>query len=534
MISKYLFNNVAPLLLRMRWKKINFSLFENRNLQLKLDKGLPNITLNTPKKYKILIGSIRSQANSNLFEGGVGMAFSKAGIETSVLRCGQFLKSCETKSHFKDDQMSCSMCHIEFDYFLKTFNLPAISYSELISRDLKEEINKFVDTCDLTEFRYYKGYDLQNEWYCALQRYYLSTEKYLVEKEKIAKQFLFTVISSFEAGRILVNKENFTHLFTSHGIYSTWGSLVAGFRAAGGDVTVWGRGYYESGIVSFKNESYLNGLKHYDYEYVKERLNPKYLNIVESYLDSKWSLTNNSDTIKYYHNKNHNDNSDIDINEGINYIGFFPNIPWDGQAFVSTENYRSLNDVVETLIKYVDSHKNTHIIIRPHPAENPLRNPNIGETFLDIADKYKLQEHHSFTIIPYDSPITSYDVAEKVKVNVLFAGTIGVELAAKGLNVIQLGRNVSSNKEIFFEPASYVEFESTLDEILEEKYPKVNPEVRQKALEWAAFYYCQAHVQDPFFNYKGYRMVDVKDSMSTDRIDSYLTWVLNGKGLYHI
>jgi len=373
-MKKYFFNAIAPFLLQIRWRKSKLSLFKNNILQKKLYSRIPVLEIEGKKDYKILIGSIRSQAHSLLFEGAIGLTFRKAGFHVSTLRCGQYLKSCETKSHFKDNQMACSMCHKEFDYFKKVFRLDEITYDELIDSELKKEILQFINHIKLNKFDKWKGFSLQNEWKCALQRYYLSTETKIEEKPDIAKSFLFSVIASFEVGKTLVKKYGYTHLFTSHGIYSTWGGLVAGFREAGGDVTVWGRGYYKSGIVSFKNESYLNGLKYFDRTIVEKYLNPKYIDDVKFYLESKWKLINNNDSVNYYKNhKNHKNKDILNLKEDIYYISFFPNIPWDAQAFVSTKNYKSLTDVLESLIKYTKIQKNTHVIIRPHPAENPKR-----------------------------------------------------------------------------------------------------------------------------------------------------------------
>jgi hypothetical protein len=534
MLSKIFFNSVAPILLKIRWRRVDLKIFSNKEERNKLNTKLSKTpTINNAKKSKILIGSIRSLAHSNLFEGGVGQSFVKAGVPVSVLRCGQFLKSCETKSHFKDNQMSCSMCHKEFDYFTKSFGLNEITYDSLIDIKLKREILDFIETIDLNSFSTWKGVSLRNEWLCALQRYYLSTDTKISENPEIAEQFLYTVLTSFEVGRILVEEKQFTHLFTSHGIYSTWGGLLAGFRNANGDVTVWGRGYYKSGIVSFKNESYLNGLKNLDRSYIINNYNSKYLDEVKTYLDSKWKLSNDNDSIKYYDKDTIATEFKLELKEGKKYISFFPNIPWDGQAFVSTENYKNLNDIIESLLSYVKTRSDVHIIVRPHPAENPSYNPNIGETFLDISKQYKLDSHPSFTIIPYESSITSYDVADLVKANVLFAGTIGVELAAKGLNVIQLGKNVSSNKGFYLEPKTYDELKNSLNLLLDENYSSNSDDISKNALQWASFYYAQGHMEDIFFKYSGYRMVDIVDDLDTEKLSHYMNWVLEGKGLYH-
>jgi|GEM_PF-4415763 Capsule polysaccharide biosynthesis protein. len=538
-IKKTIYNAIAPILLKLRWKRVNLKLFNNKELQADLNAKLSlNLSLKSTGKPKIIIGSIRSQAHSNLFEGAIGGSFKKAGLEVAVLRCGQFLKSCETKTHYKDNQISCSMCHSEFDYFKKTFQLDEVSYDDLIDSKLRNNINNFVNAVDLTKVDEWDGYSIQNEWSCALQRYYLSTDIRLSEKPEIARQFLFTTISSFEAGKKLVKKDGFTHLFTSHGIYGTWGGLVAGFRYAGGDVTVWGRGYYNSGIVSFKGESYLNGLKFITRDFFLDKIRKENAEEVKSYLEARWTLTNDADLVKYYEK---GDSSGAVSLESImqtdkKYIGFYPNIPWDGQAFVSTKNFRSLRDVLESLIKYADKHNDVHVIIRPHPAENPEKNPHIGETFLDITKEYEIAANENFTVLPYETSITSYDIAEKVKANVLFAGSIGLELAAKGLSVIQMGRNVSSNKDIYYEPNDYNEFEKMLDGILNNGANKeivINEEIKNKALEWATFYYSQVHMRDQFFDYKGYTMEKTKDKIDDKRLSNYLDWILTGKELYY-
>ncbi|MEP6613261.1 MAG: hypothetical protein ABJA76_15280 [Mucilaginibacter sp.] len=471
-----------------------------------------------------------------MFEGALGSAFKKNGFEVTLLQCGQFFKSCETKSHFKDNQMTCSMCHEEFKHFKEAFGLESIKYEELISDTVKKEIETFVYSCDLTKVDSWKGYSIKDEWSSAVQRYYLSSNMHLSANPEIARNFLFTTISSFEAGRILKEDKKFTHLITSHGIYSTWGGVIAGFKAAGGNVTVWGRGYYNSGILSYKGGSFLNGLKHFMRGDFLDRLNPGNVESIKAYMESRWTLTNDNDLIKYYDNKDPIKNNELSLPAGKKYIGFYPNIPWDGQVFVATENYRGLRDVIESLMKFVAENPEAHIIVRPHPYENPAKNPNIGERFMDLAAEYNLSEANGFSIIPYSSSIKSYDLAEMVNVNVLLAGTIGLEFAAKGFPVIQLGENISSNKGIFFEPKNYDELSGILTKLLFEEREKAFFDadlIKRNALEWCAFFFKQAHLDDPFFKTKGTKMIGIKEQVDEQLMQKYMEWVLSGEGLFY-
>jgi hypothetical protein len=525
---------ISPILLRIRWRRSSVVLFRDKKEQEKLLDLIPNLILprSETKTQKIIIGSIRSLAHSNLFEGGIGKSLKNAGFEVSVLRCGQFLEACETKSYFKDNGITCSMCHREFDSFKKVFDLDEIAYEEILDPVIMSEIYKFIQSTSLHEFNIWKGYSLEKEWKSALKRYYLGTDIKIDERPDVAKKFLFSTIASFEIGRTLVNQLGFTHLFTSHGIYSTWGGLAKGFKESGGDVTVWGRGYYKSGIISMKGESYLNGLGLLDRDFIGQNINYKYHQDAKKYLDSRWNLTSKSDLVDFYSYQNTDNKEFFNFVDGIDYVGFFPNVPWDGQVFVSTDRIKGIRDVIEYILRYIRDHNSIHFIIRPHPWENPERNPYIQETFLDIAKEYNLDNIDEISIVPHGSSISSYAIAERIKVAVILAGTLGIELAARGVDVIQLGRSVSSNKGIFYEPQSYQEFSKRLEEILSSK--SLAKEERQKnALDWATLFYCQAHMEDPFFNFRGTHVVSVKDSINSLNLSQYLTWILEGDGLFH-
>lgn len=533
-MNKIIWNLIAPFLLKIRWKRVSLNIFNKKG---EIDLSIPKVENIENKKYKIIIASIRSLAHSNLFEGAIGKALQDNGYEVKVLRCGQYLQNCETKSHFKNNQMTCSMCHKEFSYFQKTFGLDSIEYADLITKEERIEIDQFVRKANLNKVKEWKGINIEKEWHSALQRYYLSPNMHLSSKPETARNFLFTVIINIQSG-FKLKELGFTHLFTSHGIYSTWGGIIAGFNEAGGNVSVWGRGYYKSGIISFKNESYLNGLKYFIRNDFVNKLRIEKIDEIKKYLDSRWSLTNDFDLVKYY-SKNDNQTNDLEkiipVDKFI--IGFYPNIPWDGQVFVATENFKGLRDVIKALIKYVNSNEDVHVVVRPHPYENPNRNPHIGERFLDLAKEYGIDKSVKFTIIPYDSSITSYDVAKISKVNVLLAGTIGLEFAVRGLPVVQLGENIASNKGIFLEPSNYTEFEIILNNLIKNvDYHFNENETKKNALEWATFFYKQVHIPDFFFFNKGTKITGVKSQSETDQklLRSYLEWILEGDQLFYL
>lgn len=444
-------NLISPLLKKYRYRKKAdpFAQFK----QLRKNEKIP-----LAEKGNVLILPIRVAPVSNLFEGIYGYALKLAGYRVHGLFCGQTLQKCENQTSIKENMFNCSLCFYEQKRFIDTFGISAHYYSDILNDEKLQSIREYINS-KTTQSLLSLVYDdslLGNQIQMAVIRYLLSSKIDLIKHKKIIHEFAYSTIVSYEATKILINILKPKFVLLSHGVYSTWGGAIEACKKEKIKTIVWGRGYVRGNVLADYNDSYIFECAKEPNEYWENiMLSDIQKKQIKEYFLAKKDFTRTADYVNYYEGKAHDMNTNmysiLQKNERVKFA-LFPNIPWDGTTFSSSQEFGSLDKFLEVTLKWFIEHPECDLIIRAHPAE--------------LADRYNLSQervkdliNHILPVLPSnicyigpDDDLTSYVVSDLCDINLFFASTMALELAFAGKTVIQTGQSMISNKGFVFEP----------------------------------------------------------------------------------
>jgi len=528
MFIQKVFNPVSSLLVNKRYKNIQspykaFDLIEK------------NVTLPNPTKGSILIGPIRMSGVAHAFEGVLGYSLRMRGYKVYALMCGQALDVCESKDLKFSSNIKCSGCFKEQKMFCETYGIEPIYINSVLSSKEKDDINLALKNMSIDNMKNPNGIDLIGEITSGLMRVLKSSDVKKNEFLPLLKKYGKTAMLTYQATENIFKKLKINQVVMSHGVYSTWGAMIRATEDANIKTVVWGRGYVGTGnIMAAHGKSYL----HYNIieplsNYINHELTQEERQLTLEYIKNKRNPKSKVDYVSYY-NKDKNITKSIDIHKelnipkGVKIFGMFPNIPWDGQLFSSSEFYPNINQFVKSTIEWFIQNPEHYLVIRAHPAELSSISGNQLETFATILNK-------SFPILPKNvifleagSHLSSYQIAEHIEAALLYAGTISLEFATNKKIVIQTGKNFSSNKGFVFEPKNDKEYYHLLESIVNGK-TTFTDEMYEKALKFIYHWIFKRHIPETAIKLKGQLIFDGYYFNSTQELkdNKEISWFID-------
>jgi hypothetical protein len=111
----------------------------------------------------------------------------------------------------------------------------------------------------------------------------------------------------------------------------------------------------------------------------------------------------------------------------------FTNVSWDMAVVERDIGFKSMYDWIFRLVDYAITRPEMDLIIRAHPAEKkmPPGQQSRTQVISEINQRYK-DLPSNIKLIEGDNPISSYTLAKMAQVVILYASTLGLELAVNG------------------------------------------------------------------------------------------------------
>jgi len=172
----------------------------------------------------------------------------------------------------------------------------------------------------------------------------------------------------------------------------------------------------------------------------------------------------------------------LDPNKPI--IGMFTNVIWDAQILYPSNAFENIFDWVFYTIDYFRSRPDLQLVVRIHPAETKGGYATRQPMYPEIMARYPELPANIF-VLPAESDVGSYTLAEMSKACLIFGTKMGVEIAARGIPVIVAGETFNRGKGFTYDVETKAQYHALLDRATE--LPFNPPEMVERALRFAHY-----------------------------------------------
>ena len=412
-------------------------------------------------RINVLI-TIIGGAYGHLFEGLFARKAALNGYSPYILRCNSFLDYCDVNPEVLSHRiLRCLLCQARQDDFMKAFHGVDCKYEDYIDRLDIEALEQCVDDYFTKGLREYENVNIKKILYSALQRFYLIAEPKVVD-DKVTRGFLFTIFATLTVMDKICNQIHPQYVLSSHGTYSTWGSVVEYCKSHGIYVITHGQNYNHGGIEFTYDDSYLTGdLNDTENKWNELILSEAVRKRVRHFLDERLGRVSDDKVAFDYNkgNKKHYTRKQIceilHIDSDKKIVGMFPNIPWDGAVTgggaVVFPNYK---DWFEFTIKFFAKRDDSVLVIRSHPAEVNIGTDAGRESTATLINEIFGKTPSNIRILGPKHEINSYTLGENCDFGITFSSTVSLELTYLGIPIILCGCPPFKGKDVAFDVTS--------------------------------------------------------------------------------
>jgi len=452
--------------------------------QLKrINKDIPD-GINTHSR--ILMNLVRC-GSANTEEGIVGTTLYLKGIKPSYFFCDKAFKNCDN-CNVNSVISPCNSCYKNTRLFKKTFpgnfiNIKGVLDSQTIKSVF--ELSRKLSIDEILDFEI-KRINLGDIVLSSLRRYFLC-ETVPVNEEEIIRSYFVTALSTYYAAEKL--SQDYEYLYTSHGVYVSWGVMAEVFYRNGKKVITWGRGYRQNTWVVAHKYTYHKALFEEGNEYWKDfELDEQQRKKLSDYMISK-RTGGSEDFVSYNANKQTERDyivGKLKLDTKKKIVVLFTNVVWDASVTFTQDSFGGMYNWLVDTIDYFKKRKDLQLIVRVHPAEVQPGSETVQkasdiifENFEQLPDNIKLIDSD------HNSDVSSYGLFDLMGAAIIYGSKVGVELAYHGIPTIVAGEAFCKNKGITFDVFKKEDYYRYLDNL---ETLKLSEEQKSLAIKYAFYY----------------------------------------------
>jgi hypothetical protein len=287
-----------------------------------------------------------------------------------------------------------------------------------------------------------------------------------------------------------------------HGIYQTHGLAVKVANKLNIPVVViGGGGIRKDSVVLCHNETYHHQLVNESNE-VWEQFDLTTSERVKTldYAFKKRNSGNGADYLSYHPNPI----EDVDalyeyckIDRSRKIVSLFTNVIWDAQIFYGGNAFRDIFDWLFLTIEELGKNVNVWVVIRIHPAESKGGLPTNQPMLSEINNYFKTLPPN-VRIIPPESDISSYTLAQESIANIIYGTKMGLEIALMTKPLIVCGETFSRNKGYGIDINDKESYIRLLYDIHNYNFEADAEERFERAIKYAHYFYFRKMMDMPF------------------------------------
>jgi len=467
-------------------------------------KNTPSLKIKKKTDSKnIIFNSIDARYTTHTFlEGGIAKSLQFRGHQVKMLICGGLLKTCPGHFEISKPQNTwyCNENCVDFSKkFYQITDLPYSTYKDYIDDKEEAQLKEKIQNIPFEECKnfIYKNVRVGYHSATSADRYFKGGKTSQEQYEHIFRLELLNALISTDVAEKIIKTEKPDILVTSHGCYSTWGSFTDYFSNNGIRICVWAGG--EDNTVTFDRQKsdeyyqiYLNKIR--KKKSLNEKENKELLNFLDNRVKGEKgqvSLYDFTDIKKEKLEKIFN------FNKYDKTYLIFPNVPWDAALMNADVGFNDIYDWLFHTINLFQDKTNYQLIIKIHPSEVKVMESK--KTVLDYLEEKFTNFSDNINIIPSDTEISPYSLFPFVDIGLVYNGTVGLEMAIKGIPVIVAGNAHYSKKGFTYDILKKEDYSKILFKKLESL-----PDQKELASIYAYFHFIKKFIPRSFIYNKNF------------------------------
>jgi hypothetical protein len=175
-------------------------------------------------------------------------------------------------------------------------------------------------------------------------------------------------------------------------------------------------------------------------------------------------------------------------------VGLFTNVNWDAQiAYPQSAFPDQLAWLVQT-IEHFRTRPDLQLVIRVHPAETKALDISRQRMADEIRAAFPALPGNVY-IIPPESDLSTYTLADLIDAGIVFATKFGIEMAVRGVPVVVAGDAWIRGKGFSYDASSQEEYAEILQGI--ERLPRLSPPLVERARVYAHHFFFRRTIPIP-------------------------------------
>ena len=397
-------------------------------------------------------------------------------------------------------RLLCGFCHAPAARATSTCDLPVSLLGEYVTATDQERAQAFAAGVHIDSLRTACWNDIPvgEHAHAGALRYFargaLAGEP---QGEAVARRFLAgAIVAAIGYGR-LFDRVSPDVVVAHHGIYAPQGVVAALARARGIRVVTWNPAYRRHCFIFSHNDTYHHTLmeeptERWDHAPLDARQRQRIIDYLLSRREGR------EDWIRWHKDPDYGARVRL-VKLGLDpdkpLVAAFTNVFWDAQLHYPHNAFVDQTEWLTETIRFFAARPDLQLVIRVHPAEvsgNPPSRQRAADEIATLLPRLP----PNVAIVPPESALSSYLIAEMANAVLIYATKMGVELAAMGMPVVVAGEAWVRNKGFTEDIRSKQHYRDVLAGLPFDQ--RLDDARRERALAYAHHFFFRRMIPLPF------------------------------------
>ena len=457
-------------------------------------------------------------------ESAIGIGLMARNHNVSALLCDESLPACfqstldfdrneRAFSNHGPSRLNCSTCFKPAEKVYKSLAIEVHRLSKYITADELSTARLLAKSIETEEIQRYSidGVSIGEHAYAGTLRFYARGVLGDPHAEKVLRRYFLAALITKHAVERIITTNNIHCVVLHHGLYVPQGIITETARRLGCKVSIWHVAYRKQTFMFSHDETYHHSLMTEPVTLWENiELDDSRQAKIENYLKSRWY--GSADWVTF------NPNSQTLVSQSLKEMGVdmqkpiilaLTNVVWDAQLHYPTNVFESMTEWLEATVDYFSANTGMQLVIRVHPAELSGTIPSRQFVRDELLRRFGHLPQNVF-IVDADNNLSSYALAELADTAIIYGTKMGVELSAKGMNVIVAGEAWVRGKGVTRDAISKTDYFSALDELpIGSPMPR---DMQHRALKYAYHFFFRRMIPFKFIKHiSGSKLFEIDD-----------------------